>query len=69
MDDDIRAEAEDVAAPAGRCVECRRPFGVRAKDGFMVFRFDQTEICTECDRWEKLMASRRYDYSQFRRKL
>lgn len=70
MDDDrdIRAEAEDVAAPAGRCRICRRPFGMRSEDGFYTFRFDSSDDCTQCVEDEKFWASRRYDDEHRRRR-
>jgi len=70
LDDDIRYEAEDVGAPAGRCRECLRPFGIRAKDGFMVFKAygENSGICTECESWDRMWNSREQDRRNKRRK-
>ena len=67
---DIRYEAEDVAAPWGRCFLCRSPFGMKGKDGFVVYKAYSNEcnICTMCVDFEDRAASRRYDYDDERRR-
>src|SRR3990170_6963974 len=58
---DIRSEAEDVAAPAGRCIVCRQPFGQRGKDGFTVYKFNTSGVCTMCVDYDLKEASRKYN--------
>ena len=55
------AEVEDAKAPHGRCAYCRRPFGMHGKDGMIVYRFDQSHICTECQLFDDHASSRQYD--------
>jgi hypothetical protein len=69
-DIDIRYEAEDVAAPQGRCDYCRRPFGTWSNDDLIVYKAFSTDsnCCTLCAEWERKEPSRRYDNDQKRRR-
>mgnify|MGYP001579767228 CR=1 FL=1 len=58
---EIISEAEDYAAPAGRCIICRQPFGQRGKDGFTVYKFNTSGVCTLCVDYDLKAASRKYD--------
>ena len=40
-------EAMDAYAPEGSCLYCGAPFG-QWRDGFITFRFDKSDWCTEC---------------------
>ena len=44
-----------------RCRMCSREFGSVTPAGFVVYRFDVSNICTECLDWEKRTNSRDYD--------
>ena len=65
---DIRSEAEDVEAPAGRCIICRNPFGCAGKDGFTVYKAygNESDTCTLCVDYDspEQVASRKYDRDQ-----
>jgi len=52
MDEDKWYEAMENYAPEGSCLYCGAPFG-QWRDGFITFRFDRSDMCTECHEFEK----------------
>ena len=63
------SDMDDISAPHGRCTICNRPFGMRDKNDFVVFKFDTSNVCTECVILEsdEYKASIRYQYDQWKR--
>ena len=41
-------DAHDVLEPDGRCMYCGNPFGTWSNGDFITYRFDQSNVCTEC---------------------